>query len=147
MDFWRRVRAAGGRLYLDPSIRARYVAHGEIGAAWKHNFSDGYWVTRPLRLVGSRFSMRHFAPLAFLVAISTAGLAAPFIPLAFRVLQVLLAAYSTALFAASALRAIQTHDGVLPLTGPIAFGARHFGYALGSLWGMTRPVDVRNDSP
>lgn len=140
MDFWSRVRQAGGRILLDPSITSRHLARGTVDAFARHNFWNGYWVTWPIRQNRTRFALRHLAPLIFcgmLLALTVVGLFwAPSLWLA----AALAAAYFSAVMIVSITAAVRRRDGRILLAGPMAFAILHFSYGIGSLWGLIKPV-------
>jgi glycosyltransferase involved in cell wall biosynthesis len=139
-DLWSRIRDAGGRILLHPNIRSTYRARGRLADVCRYNFGNGFWVTWPIRLVGTRFSMRHLIPLAF-VSLLLVGAAGGIVwPALWSVAAVAGAAYLAATIAVSARAAARERDVRLVVTGPVAFAILHLSYGLGSLWGLIRPL-------
>jgi glycosyltransferase involved in cell wall biosynthesis len=140
MDFWSRVRAHGGRILLHPGIRSTYVARDGLLTTWIYNFSNGFWVTWPIRLAKTKFSLRHFIPLIFVLTLLITA-AAGFLWRPFGWLgAVVLVAYLFCGFTVSLVEAFRRKQWALPLTGPLAFATLHFSYGFGSIWGWVKPL-------
>jgi succinoglycan biosynthesis protein ExoA len=136
-EFNYRLRAAGGRIWLDPSIRSTYYARSSLRSLWKQYYQYGYWKVRVFQKVSGSARLRHWAPPMFVLGL-VGGL-----PLAagFRLLRILytagLALYLVATIAASlriAMRAGFRH--LLRL--PPAFATLHLAYGLGLWVGLLR---------
>ena len=140
MDFWNRVRRSGGRLLVHPKARSVYLARSTLSSFWKHNVRNGFWVTWPMRLVGTRFSWRHLVPLWFLSGMVVLGIGG----LVWRPLwwigAAAVSAYVMATVVVSLQAGVQQRDWRLLFTGPVAFSALHLAYGLGSLWGLVKPI-------
>jgi len=68
-----RIRAVGGRIYIDPSIRIWYRSRSSLSGLAKQNFANGMWnIYTILRSRGS-LSLRHFVPLVFVLAVLLLG--------------------------------------------------------------------------
>jgi glycosyltransferase involved in cell wall biosynthesis len=139
-DFWNRVRRAGGKILLHPSIQCVYLARGTLEAICRYNFANGYWVTWPMRRAGTRFAPRHVMPLAFCVSLVAAGAGGILWPGLWAFGLAVLGFYAALSIGVSAVAAVYRRNAGLLLTGPVAFAAMHFSYGLGSMWGMVRPM-------
>lgn len=131
-----RLRRAGSRILLIPSAVAYYYAVSSLGRFWKRNFSDGFWVTYPLKFGRWIFSWRHLVPLAFVCSlIGTAALVSLYSALLWLLLAIL-----GSYFLASGLFSIhiawREKSFRLLFLLPIAFATRHIAYGLGSLVGI-----------
>jgi succinoglycan biosynthesis protein ExoA len=61
-DFGYRLRAAGGRIVVSPSIEARYQVRGSLRALARQMFGYGYWRRFTQLLHRRRVPLRVFAP-------------------------------------------------------------------------------------
>jgi GT2 family glycosyltransferase len=155
MEFHLRLRRAGGRTLLVPSIHCDYFARCGAASFLRHNFSNGVWAVRPFvesEIVPVR--ARHLVPLGFVLALSAAGVIAC-LPLArlgpplglgsalFPLqwlgpwpLLLLASCYLAAALAAATQLAWRRRDMRLALVLPAVFLSLHLSYGLGSLWGL-----------
>jgi len=156
MEFNLRLKRAGGRTLLVPSIRCDYFARCDPRSFLKHNWTNGVWAIRPFaesEIVP--VCPRHLVPLAFVLvlAMTLAVWCAPLgalspQPRSFgamsRALQglgsgpllLLASCYLAAALAAAARLAWRCRDARLVLVLPAIFLGLHLAYGLGSLWGL-----------
>lgn len=133
-EFNFRLTRAGGRIYLDPSIRSYYWSRPTLRLLWKQYYEYGRWKTRILRKHGRLPSARHMAPaLALMVFLATLVIGslyreAIWLPLS------LLAAY-LALSLAFTIK-IAIGNGFACLMLPVAFATLHLSYAVGFIRGL-----------
>ncbi len=123
IEFNKRLKKAGGKILLVPDIVAYYYSQSTLFGFLKHNFNDGIWTIYPLKFGIRIFSFRHLAPLIFILTLPLNIWF--YIPLS--------------LFF-SAQIAFRERDFRLFFIMPLAFGARHFGYGVGSVWGLVRII-------
>ncbi|MCD6177874.1 glycosyltransferase family 2 protein [bacterium] len=117
-----RIKKNGGKIFIFPDIVAYYYpSSSNLIDFIIHNFSDGVWVTYPLKFKIKIFSLRHLIPLFFVVAIIL------FPPL--------LALYFFVGLGFSLEIAIREREWGFLLSMPLVFFSRHFFYGLGSIWG------------
>ncbi len=64
-----RMRRAGYRFYYDPEIVSWRVTRPDLGKLLKQKYLNGYWIGRTLGVEPRCFSLYHFVPLAFVLAI------------------------------------------------------------------------------
>lgn len=130
LEFNIRLNKAGGKILLVPEIIAYYYPKAKLRQFFKHNFQDGFWATFALKFTRTPFKLRQYLPLLGVIFLLLFGvLGFRFWVLGFG-LYILLSLYF------SCRIAIKNHDIRLFFLMPIAFGARHFGYGLGSIWGL-----------
>mgnify|MGYP001150398438 CR=1 FL=1 len=138
LDMNTRIREAGYRLLLDPSIRFWYYPRPGYRALWRQIFMVGRVKARILKKHPGIFKLKYVLPSAFVVAAlaalaatAVAALGGPALPgaagLAF------LAAYAAAAGAFAATRAGKLGWGALRLLGILP--VLHAGYGLGFLRG------------
>lgn len=156
MEFNLRLKRAGGRTLLVPSIRCDYFARCDLRSFLKHNWTNGVWAIRPFlesEIVPVR--PRHLVPLAFVLALNVA-LAIGWTPLGARLPEplslgpvslaleglgswpflLLASCYLAAALVASAQLAWRCRDARLAIVLPAIFLGLHLAYGLGSLWGL-----------
>lgn len=138
MEFSSRLRKAGGKILLVPEISVSYFPSSTFADFFKHNIVDGIWTTYPLKFGVRFFSWRHLVPLFFVSGL--AGLIAlSFVSEFFLALLVFsLVLYFLISISVSFLIALKEKNLFLALFLPIAFFIRHFGYGLGSIWGLVK---------
>ena len=140
VDFYRRVRAAGGDILLVPTIVAYYRARSNFSAFLKHSLQNGFLVTYFLRNGTRAFYWRHLVPLVFVsAALVSAGLAlynSVFVGL----LLTVLGAYLLANIVASLRIAVVRKEIRWVVVMPVVFSLLHCSYGLGSLWGLVRAL-------
>jgi glycosyltransferase involved in cell wall biosynthesis len=134
-EFNYRLRAAGGRIWLDPSIRSTYYPRSTLRALWRQYFRYGYWKVRVFQKVPGSAQLRHWVPPLFALAVIGGLLVALLLPflrplyLSGLVLYVLVNMIVSIRIAA---RAGWRHLFRLPL----AFASIHLAYGLGFWAGM-----------
>ncbi len=121
MEFNLRLKRAGGRILLTPEIVAYYYPHSNLFEFFNHNFKDGVWSILPLKFVKIPFKLRHYLPLLFVLTLPLSIWPYILISLFFS-LQI----------------AFREKDLKLFFLMPLVFATRHFGYGLGSVWGLIK---------
>jgi succinoglycan biosynthesis protein ExoA len=66
-EFNYRLRAAGGRIWLDPRIRSTYYARSTFRSLWRQYYRYGYWKVRVFQKVPGSAQLRHWAPPLFAI--------------------------------------------------------------------------------
>lgn len=138
-EFNKRLKKAGGKILLVPEIIAFYYPQSNLKDFLKHYFKDGVWTIYPLKFGVRIFSFRHLVPLIFVTGFMGSLILGIFFfwP---RVLFVLILASYLLLNFFFSLK-ISFKEGLKYLAIlPIVFAGRHFGYGLGSLWGLVKLI-------
>lgn len=140
MEFNIRLKKAGKRIFMLAEIVGYYYVRSTLKSFFIHNFKDGIWAIYPLKFVKVPLRPRHYVPCLFVVVL----LLLLFLGLFFKPFMMLflltMAAYIIIILSVSVQTSLETNDITYAFTMPIAFAARHFGYGLGSLWGMVRLI-------
>jgi GT2 family glycosyltransferase len=123
LEFNLRLKKAGGKILLFPDIVAYYYPQSNFKNFFLHNFQDGIWAILSFKLAKTPFKLRHYIPLIFVLILPISIL--PYILLS--------------LFF-SAQIAFSEKDPRLFFVMPLVFAARHFGYGLGSIWGLVKII-------
>jgi GT2 family glycosyltransferase len=140
-EFNFRLRRAGGRIVLDPSIRIFYTPRGSFRRLFRQYFEYGLWKPAVMRKHGSVVSLRSLVPVLFLASLVVLALVAPFNHLALLLLEIEVEVYllGALVFGILALRAKHERLRMLP---PVlaAFVTFHVAYGLGMAAGWLRRV-------
>jgi succinoglycan biosynthesis protein ExoA len=131
-----RLRLAGGRIVLDPSIRVRYRPRGSLTKVFRQYYEYGRWKV-PVMLKHRRaLSGRSLVPIAFVSSLATLAVLSSGTGLARRLLAGEVALYGACAFgfAAASIRRRGEAWMLLPATATTFF-AFHGGYGLGMLRG------------
>jgi glycosyltransferase involved in cell wall biosynthesis len=137
LEFNLRLKAAGGKIILVPDIVSFYYPSAHLGDFLRHNFSDGIWVTYPLKFGIRIFKLRHLLPLIF-TTIVLLSLILGFFSIWFRYLFVLISGGYLILDLLFSIQVSLKSRLKKFFLMPTAFFIRHFGYGLGSLWGLIK---------
>lgn len=130
MEFNLRLRRAGGKILLDPSIESWYYSRSDMSSFLAHNWTNGVWALMPFAWSeGAPVALRHLVPMGF------AGVLLASLALSPAIFAGILGLYAAGAIFASLHCAIVRRDSSLVLTLPICFAALHLPYGFGSLWG------------
>jgi glycosyltransferase involved in cell wall biosynthesis len=141
-EFNLRIILAGGKIWMSKSIKSRYFSRGSLRKLWRQYFQYGFWRIRTLQKHKRPATLRQLVPLLFALSMLMLGLAG----LSWRLFWILLG-IEAVLYAAALLVGafdVGRKNGwqYAPLA-PVVFIILHFGYGLGSLWGILRFLALR----
>lgn len=138
-EFNLRLRRAGGRIVLDPSIRILYTPRGSFRRLFRQYFEYGLWKPAVMRKHGSVVSVRSLAPILFLASIVLLALIAPFnrYALLLEELEVGLYLLAALVFGVIAIRGKHERLRMLPRV-VAAFLTFHVAYGIGMTVGWLR---------
>jgi len=135
IEFNKRLRNAGGKILLDPEIKATYYTRSTFSKFMRNNFRNGYWVIYPLKFVRHiPVSLRHFIPLIFLGGLAGSLILSCLLPVFFWLFAGILIIYFLAGFYFSSKSISQGFFIFLVL--PFLFFLLHVSYGMGSLWAI-----------
>lgn len=137
-EFNTRVRLSGGRIWLDPAIRSKYLARASLAALARQYARYGYWKMRMLRRYPSTVRWRQGLPPAFVLSLVILALLAVWVPMARWLLVAEIALYALALLAAGVQVAIKKRNAVLALGVPVAIATMHLAWGGAFLWSLIR---------
>jgi succinoglycan biosynthesis protein ExoA len=143
-EFNLRLRRAGGRIVLDPSIRIYYTPRGSFRRLFKQYYEYGLWKPAVMRKHGSVVSLRSLVPIAFVVSLAVLFLLAPFSRLDLLLLEVEVGLYllGALVFGVLAIKSKRERLRILPrVLG--AFVTFHVAYGLGMAAGWLRRSEGR----
>jgi glycosyltransferase involved in cell wall biosynthesis len=135
-EFNARVRKAGGRIWLDPSIRSIYFSRSTLLELARQYWRYGYWKWRMLRRYPDTLRWRQALPPLFVISlISLALLSIFFLPaLLILVDEVLL--YLFIFLLAGLQSALRLRKSFLTFGVTLAIPIMHITWGSGFLWSM-----------
>lgn len=68
-DMHRRIRADGGKFYLNPDIKTVYYSRDSVDKMVKQGFQNGKWTMINFKRHPGRMAIRHFVPFTFILAL------------------------------------------------------------------------------
>ncbi|AYF98679.1 glycosyltransferase family 2 protein [Protaetiibacter intestinalis] len=74
-----RLRTAGHPVWFDPALQVRYWPRSSWGALARQFWATGVWRGELVRRLGTRNSLRYFAPPALVIGLVTSVLLTPFL--------------------------------------------------------------------
>lgn len=140
MEFNLRLKRAGGRTLLVPSIFSSYYARTRPIEFARHTWNNGVWAILPFRYSkGAPVGLRHLVPLAFALAL-VAGIAAWLSGLGPWLLLAVAAPYAAVALIAALHVAWIEREAALLFVMPFVFAVFHLSYGFGSVTGVARLV-------
>jgi succinoglycan biosynthesis protein ExoA len=128
-----RLVQAGGRIWLDPSIRARYEPRDSLAALWRQYFDYGFHKVRVIQKRRGIASARHAVPPIFVASILS-GFAAAAVTRRPKLLLPVAVPYVAASLVAS-VRGGRSDQAAIPAL-PVVFATLHLSYGAGFLAGL-----------
>lgn len=142
-EFNMRLRRAGLRTLLVPTIRSTYLARSSPLTFLKHNWANGVWAILPFRYTDVvPVSFRHLVPMLFVGSVVLTASLGLFFPIFRLVSLLILGSYLVATLLMSASIAIRERAVSLMLVMPVVFWSLHIAYGLGSLWAAPRSASA-----
>ncbi len=138
-EFNLRLRLAGGRIVLDPSIRIFYVPRGSFRRLFRQYYEYGRWKAPVMKKHGRPTSARSLVPGAFVGSVAVLSLLAPWVRAALVLLVAELALYALAalVFGVVCIRRRRESWRLLPRVVAV-FPTLHVGHGIGMLVGWPR---------
>ena len=137
-EFNYRVRQAGGRMLLLPSLKATYHVRSSLAALWRQYWQYGIWKGRFVRRFPQSLRLRHLAPPLFTLSVVLAALLALAFPATWPLLATLAGAYLAFIVIGLVSFAARGQWRVLPYL-PAVMVCLHFSYGLGIWLGLVLP--------
>ena len=131
-DMNARIREAGLRIWLDPTIRSTYLCRDSLRAVWRQYFGYGYWKVALATARPGAIRLRHLVPALFVVGLVTAGAISlvwwwPALPLV--LVLYLIAGWMAALL-------LPGESVLIRLLFPVVTFTMHLAYGIGTLRGL-----------
>lgn len=135
-EFNTRIRKAGGRVWLDPSIRSVYFARSTFTELIHQYWRYGFWKWRMLRRFPDTLRWRQALPPLFVLSLLGLVLISVFMPFFRWVLAAEVLLYIFVLFLAGAHAALKRRKPLLLPGLPLAISLMHIAWGSGFLWSM-----------
>lgn len=130
-EFNARVRAIGGRIWMDPAIRSRYVPRRTLRALARQYGRYGFWKAEMLSRHPRTLRARQALPPAFTASLAVLAAVSPRSRTARRLLALQAVPYAGALLAAGIDEARRRGDGPVAAGLPAAAATMHLAYGVG----------------
>ena len=138
-EFNTRIRQHGGKIWLDPQIRAVYYARGDLKALANQYWRYGYWKWHMLRRYPKTLRWRQALPPLFILTLVFSALLTTFFKPFLWLFLALLGIYVLALLMAGLQLALKHHEHRFIVGVPLAMACMHFSWGSGFLWGIIHP--------
>lgn len=136
-EFNQRIINNGGTILLNPQLKNYYSPPNTTGAFIYKAFSNGYWViTSDYRSAHHFHAIRHYTPLYFVSSLIILAICGIWIPMSLTLLYNIMAIYMTMNMVFSLMSSMAHKRFMLIFIQPMIFILLHFGYGLGSLYGL-----------
>ena len=135
-EFNVRVRKAGGRIWLDPSIRSIYFARATLLELARQYWRYGYWKWRMLKQYPDTLKWRQAVPPLFVLSLISLSLVSIFLPVLAFVLAGELFVYFTIMVVAGFYAAFRQRKPYLALGLALVIPVMHINWGGGFLWSM-----------
>jgi glycosyltransferase involved in cell wall biosynthesis len=135
-EFNARIRKAGGRIWLDPSIRSVYFARSTLKELARQYWRYGYWKWRMLRRYPQTLRWRQALPPLFVLSILILAGFSPFLPWMRTLLAALLLIYGAVMLAAGWRTAVRQKTPYLLIGLPLVIPVMHLSWGGGFLWSI-----------
>ncbi len=135
-EFNARVRQAGGRIWLDPSIRSIYFARATLLELARQYWRYGYWKWRMLRRYPKTLRWRQALPPLFVLSLVGLAVGSIFFPFVKYFLLFELLVYFFICFLAGIHARLRLRKQFLSLGVPLAIPVMHLSWGSGLLWSM-----------
>ena len=136
-EFNCRLRRAGGKVFYNPAIQARYFSRSTLGKLARQYFEYAYWKVRVMQKNPQAFTLRHLVPASFSLAVLTGAVLSIFLSWARLPYLGLWVLYLVTSLGASTYISARRGWRYLRIL-PLAFAAIHLGWGLGFWWGLIR---------
>ncbi len=134
-EFNYRLRKAGGRVLLTPTMRSWYQNRATLTGLLRQYYQYGEWKVRVLQRHPRQMSWRHFVPPAFVAGLAVLTLLSAVAPLPALALRMLSALYALVVLAVSTRIAWGRGIGAILATA-LAFMSIHLAWGAGFLNGL-----------
>jgi len=135
-EFNTRIRKAGGRIWLDPSIRSIYFARSTLLELGRQYWRYGFWKWRMLRNYPDTLRWRQALPPLFVLSLIGLFLFSIFSPLGLYFLMFELLIYLSIMVLAGFHVALRRRMTFLILGVPLAIPVMHIAWGAGLLWSI-----------
>lgn len=135
-EFNARLRQAGGRIWLDPSIRSVYFARPNLLELARQYWRYGYWKARMLRRYPGTIRWRQALPPLFVFSLFASALVAPWWSYAGWIFVLESSVYAAILMLVGLQMAWRKRDPTLVVGIPLAIAVMHIAWGSAFLWSL-----------
>jgi hypothetical protein len=135
-EFNARVRKAGGRIWLDPSIRSIYFARKTLRELARQYWRYGFWKWRMLRRYPNTLRWRQALPPLFVLSLLGLAVLSFVFPAAGWILAGELILYISIFILAGLYAGLRLHKLYLLAGLPLVIPIMHISWGSGLLWSM-----------
>lgn len=143
-EFNARIRKAGGRIWLDPSIRSIYFARSTLLELARQYQRYGFWKWRMLRRYPDTLRWRQALPPLFVLSLLVLGFVSMVFPIARVVLIGELLFYFLIMMFAGIQAALRSGKPYLVAGLPLAISVMHITWGSGLLWSILNADNKKN---
>jgi len=140
-----RIRKAGGRIWLDPSIRSIYFARKDLLELTRQYWRYGYWKWRMLRRYPDTLRWRQALPPLFVLSLISLSLFSVFISVFGYLLAVELIVYLSFMVAAGFHAAIHRQKWYFIPGLALAIPVMHISWGGGFLWSILTGLNKKKN--
>jgi glycosyltransferase involved in cell wall biosynthesis len=133
-----RLRAKGGRIWIDPAIRATYFSRPDLGSLARQYFIYGFYKFRMLKQHPGTLRWRQALPPLFVLGVLMLLLLAAFWNIAKIVFLVIVVLYLFILFVGALPEARRQKKWALMAGIPLAIMTMHFSWGSGFWWSILK---------
>lgn len=137
-EFNTRIRKAGGRIWLDPSIRSVYFARSTLLELARQYWRYGYWKWRMLQQYPDTLRWRQALPPLFVLSIIGLILISLFEPVFLYVLAGELLIYFSIMLMAGIHAGMRQKKSLITFGLPLAIPVMHITWGSGFLWSILK---------
>jgi succinoglycan biosynthesis protein ExoA len=137
-EFNYRIRLAGGKIWLDPSIRSVYYARSDIAALVRQYWRYGYWKAKMLKRYPGSIRWRQILPPLFVASLISLMLLSFTYKLFLVLLIIQVCSYILVLESVSLWIAVRKKDTLLAMSMPVAFASMHIAWGLGFIYSSAK---------
>jgi glycosyltransferase involved in cell wall biosynthesis len=138
-EFNLRLRLAGGRIVLDPTIRIRYTPRSSFPRLFRQYFEYGRWKPAVMRKHGRATSLRSLVPAVFVSSVLALAAVAVVWPPAVILVAVEVGVYTAGAIGFGVLELVRKRESLRLLPRVVAaFPTFHVAHGLGMVVGLVR---------
>jgi succinoglycan biosynthesis protein ExoA len=139
-EFNVRIRKAGGKIWLDPSIRSVYFARSSLWQLIRQYWRYGFWKWRMLRRYPDTLRWRQALPPLFVLSLAGLIVLSIFIPFARILLAAELLLYFSIMLLAGLRAAFRHKKAYLILGLTLGIFAMHIAWGSGFFWSILESI-------
>ncbi len=140
-EFNVRVRQAGGKVWLDPTISSIYYARANLGELSRQYWRYGYWKAQMLRRYPHTLRWRQLLPPVFILSIMLSAILSIVWHPGLWLLATIVIVYTISIFSIGIQMSLK-HKKLLHVLGvPLALATMHWSWGSAFLWGLIHKPD------